>query len=266
MRIWKLIAGAPGLALLACASVAAQEAGPTGPIKPAPKREVKRIPIEAPPEAPPVPAEEIIRKFAAKETEWLRARAAARYQQAAKIQEYDENGSPAGDYAVISEVAPSSDGLRRVKVVNETASSLRRSTFSPDELDDLARLASLAFTPDLLGKYELTYAGRQPVDELMTYAFRVQPRKLERRVRYFEGVIWVDDHDFEIVRTFGRFISEVTPPDDVLFKMFEIYRENVDGKFRFPTYLRSDDSIKTKNGEARIRLTIRWSGYQLPQK
>ena len=262
-RVW--FAGAILLTMTASGRGAAQEPGQTGPMKPPPaKREIKRIPLEAAPEAPPIPVEEIIQRFTARESEFKRARDRATYRQTVRVQEFEEDGTAGGEYVVSSEITPGADGVRTARVVNETASTLRRASFAPEDLDDLARLPAFVLTRESLQKYELTYAGVQPVDELTTYAFRVRPKTLERRTRYFEGVVWVDNRDLEIVRTYGKFVSEVEQPEEVLFKLFETYRDSVEGKLRFPIYMRSDDVVKSKKGEARVRLTVRWTDFKVP--
>ncbi len=235
-------------------------------MKPPPaKKEVKKIPVDkGPAEAPPVPPEEIIRRFAARETDFRHAYASASFKQTVRLQEYEEDGEAGGEFLVVHQVTAAPDGVRTSKLVSEIPSTVRRAAVTPDDLDELARYAAFFLTAENVPKYELTYAGTQQVDELNTYAFRVRPRALERRTRYFEGVIWVDDRDFEIVRTFGQFVTDVQPAEHVLFTRFETYRDSVAGKFRFPIYARCDDYIKTKKGEARLRLTIRFEDFKLP--
>ncbi len=244
------------------ALLVAQNPGPIQP--PPPGKEVKRVPLGKSTELPPVPVAEIIRKFSSQESEARRAHLRASFRQTVRIQEYDENGEAGGEYVVIHQVTPSAEGVRAAKVVSETPSTLRRVQLSSDDLDDLARLTGFALTAENLDKYDVVYAGKQQVDELMTYAFRVRPKKLERRTRYFEGVVWVDDHDLVIVRTFGDWVTDVPPGEDILFTTFETFRDAVDGRLRFPIFTRSDDYIRTKRGEARLRLTIRYEEYKLP--
>ena len=48
-------------------------------------------------------------------------------------------------------------------------------------------------TTSQLSKYELSFQGKQPLDELSAYAFSVKPRALDRAHAYFSGAVWVDD-------------------------------------------------------------------------
>ena len=44
--------------------------------------------------------------------------------------------------------------------------------------------------------------------------------------------------------------------------MFETYRENVDGKYWFPDYSRSDGTYKMKDRDVPIRVTIKWTNFK----
>ncbi len=247
--------GAPG--------AAAQDA--QGPITPPPKHEVKRIPVNATPEPPPIPVEEIIRRFAQKEDEFQRARAAYSYRKTIRVQEFGEDNKPAGEFQLTTEPAVASDGSRYERVVAQPPSTLRRVPLAPEDLEIVARVPLFALTTNQLSKYDLAYEGKQQLDELSTYIFRVTPKQRERTRAYFEGLIWVDDRDLIVVKTYGRWVTEtgdVTSPQ-LPFKLFETYRENIDGKYWFPTYTRSDDALRSKTGEVPIRLTIRWTDYKL---
>lgn len=242
---------------------AAQESR-QGPLTPPPKREVTRLPVEVTPEKPPVPVEEIIRRFTQKEDEFQRALGAYTFQKTIRVQEFGDDGKPAGEFQVATEWLAASDGKFYEKIVQYPPSTLRRMKLAPEDLGTLARMPAFAVTSDQLSKYEVTYAGKQPVDEITTYVFQVKPKQLERRRAYFEGLLWVDDRDLLVVKTYGKWVTEtgdVASPE-LPFTLFETYRETIDGKYWFPTYARSDDTLKTKGGETRIRLTIRWTDYR----
>jgi hypothetical protein len=105
------------------------------------------------------------------------------------------------------------------------------------------------------------------VDEIGTFIFRVKPRQVDRRERRFEGVVWVDDQEFEIVKSYGRFLTDVA--SDEPFQLFETYREPVGEKLRLPTYVRCDGILKiktvaNKTEDVPLRLTIRFMNYKLP--
>jgi hypothetical protein len=237
---------------------------PQGPLTPPPKREVIRIPIEATLEPPPIPAEEIVRRFTQKEDEFQRARGGYSYRKIVRVQEFGEDNKPAGEFQLTTELAVAADGKRYEKIVHEPPSTLRHMTLAREDVETLARIPAFVLTTGQLDKYELTYGGKQPVDELTTYVFRVKPRQLERKRAYFEGLVWVDDRDLLIVKTYGKWVTEIgdVSSPELPFTMFETYREMIDGKYWFPIYARSDDTLTLKNEATRIRLTIRWSDYK----
>ena len=236
----------------------------TGPLTPPPSREVIRIPAEKAPEGPPTPVEEIIRRFTQMEDDFLRASVAYSFRRTVRVQEFDEDGKASGEFQVTTEPVLASDGRRYEKIVEQPPSTLRRMPLAPEDLEILARIPAFPVTSEQLSKYELTYTGKQLVDEINTYMFRVKPRQLERTRAYFEGLLWVDDRDLVVVKTYGKWVTEIgdvsTP--ELPFTMFETYRQNIDGKYWFPAYTRSDDYVHQKAGELHVRLTIRWTDFK----
>jgi hypothetical protein len=47
-----------------------------------------------------------------------------------------------------------------------------------------------------------------------------------------------------------------------LHPMFVTYRQLVDGRYWFPAYTRSDDTLKFKTGPVHVREIIKFSGYK----
>jgi hypothetical protein len=229
-----------------------------GPLTPPAKKEVKRIPADVTTEAPPIPAEEIIKKFTAKEAESQKAFESSDYKFTLKVVEYDPDGSAVGDAQLVSRIYYKPDHLRYGGILEQPDPSLKRASFSLVDLQDLAAIQHFPLTPDKLEHYDITYIGPEKVDEITAFLFAVKPKRLERRERFFDGLVWVDDRDFEIVKTYGRFVSEVTREE--LFPMMEGYREVVNG-VRLPTYVRADGYLKTKNAETKLRLTLRLEDF-----
>jgi len=252
-----------GVALLMVAQAGAQESK-QGPVRRLPEKETRRIIVQGDVEPPPIPVEEIVKRVTQKEDELKRAHDAYNYQFSARIQEFPADGSTAGEMQMTSEIYRKADGQRYGRILKEDPGQLRFFEFFREDLQELAALPMFLLTSDQLPRYELTYAGRQPLDELTAYIFRLRPKRLERRERQFEGVLWVDDHDFAIVKTYGKWVAEVIPDaKEMPFQMFETYRQLIGEKYWFPAYIRSEDTVKAQAGEARIRLTIRYTDYQL---
>jgi len=244
------------LAALVVPAVSAQSQGPLTP--PPARRDVKRIPSDVKTEAPPIPAEEIIKKFTSKEEAAQKAFEGADYKFTLKVVEYDPDGSAAGDAELVSKIYYKPDGLRYGSIIEQPDATLKRATFSLVDLQDLAAPQLFPVTANNLDKYDITYIGPDAVDEITAFLFSVKPKRLERRQRYFEGLIWVDDRDFEVVKTYGKFVSEVVHEE--LFPMLEAYREVVNGA-RLPTYVRGEGYLRSKDIESKLRLTLRFAEF-----
>ena len=251
------------LLLLFAASARAQDS--PGPMAPPPKFEVNRIPSEPHPGPPPIPEQEIIQKFAASEDVMKQKYEAYDFTQTIRI---EEMADPGGKFSVTGEVYTRPDGQRYMRVAKQPESDLKIEHFSLEDARTIASLPLFSLTSREIGNYNFKYAGQEKLDQLNTYIFQVKPKLLSRKQRYFEGVIWVDDRDFAIVKSYGRFVGELTGNGTSLpFTMFETYRENIEGEYWLPTYTRSDDYIKGPNDEELpLRLVIRSTDFKLHNK
>lgn len=246
---------AAGALLLLAPRLGAQT--PQGPLGPQSKPSARE-------NAPlPLPAEEIIRRFAAKEAEFKGARDNYTYSQYVRVRESDAFGKEGGQFERTSEIIFSPEGRRYEKIVREPPATLRMVSLSREDLEDLENIQPFVLTTAELPKYNIEYAGREQVDEISTYVFRVAPKRMEKNQRYFEGTIWVDDEDLQIVKTRGKAVPDVRRgKQENLFPTFETYRQNIDGKYWFPTYTRADDVLHFSHGEVRIRMVVRYRNYK----
>lgn len=207
--------------------------------------------------------QQIIHKFAAKESEFRRARELYNYQQTVKIQTLNGNHVD-GQYEMVTDVTFGRDNKRIENVVYAPASTLQRISLTKEDLDDIVHINPFVLTLEDLNKYDVNYLGHVKVDEITAYTFMVRPRQLAGDERYFEGEIWVDDQDFQIVKTRGRPVFNITKrTKDQRFPNFETYREQIDGKYWFPTYTRADDTLDFSNGDqVHVRETILYKNYK----
>ena len=251
--------------VLAARAAPARAQDARGPIAPPPKFEVKRIPVTPDPGKPPVPAEEIIRRMAANEDVFKRAYDTYRLEQTIRVQELADGNTPDGEFSVTAEVFSKPDGKRYERVLKQPDSTLHRTAFSLEDVQTLAQLPLFMLTPEQLSKYDLAYEGQQKLDEINTFIIRVKPKQIIRGQRLFDGVVWVDDQQFAIVKSYGKFATEVEGEGNPLpFSMFETYRENFAGKYWFPTYIHSDDVVALPKSQLHLRLVIR-SEHLQPQ-
>ena len=239
----------------------------TGPIRP-PQREGKPPrPVETPEttkiEPPPIPVDEIIGRFAAKETEFKAARDNYTYRQSVRVQELSPSGDREGEFYLVSDIIFTPEGKRIEKVVRAPLPTLHRIAVSPEDLRDIQNIQPFVLTTGDLPKYNIEYLGKQHVDELDTYLFRLTPKVVRESDRFFEGLIWVDDRDLQIVKTYGKAVPDIHKrSSENLFPRFETYREQIDGKYWFPTYTSADDTLFFKTGPVRVRMVIRYTNYQ----
>ena len=216
-------------------------------------------------EATPSP-DEIIRKFAAKELEFRKARENYTYTQILKMEELDSSGAPEGKWEETTDVTFGPNKQRMEHVTHAPPISLVHITLDPQVLQDLRDVQPFVLTSEDIGKYDVEYLGKQNVDEIPCYQFSVKPKKLVKGERYFQGTIWVDDRDFQIVKTYGKGVG-ITSKDHQ-FPNFETYREQIDHKYWFPTYTHADDVLNFPGGRndpgmsQRIRMVVRYTNYK----
>jgi hypothetical protein len=136
---------------------------------------------------------------------------------------------------------------------------------TPEDLQDLRNVQPFVLTSAEVGEYDVQYLGREKLDEIGCYSFSVKPRKVTTGKRYFEGQIWVDDRDLQIVKTYGKGVGELKSGSskNQAFPKFETYREQIDGKYWFPTYTHADDTLHFKNGDnVRMSMTVKYQSYK----
>lgn len=245
----------------------AQEAAP-GAMAPPPDHKVTRIGTEAEPEAPPsLPPAEIIRRFSQKEDEYVTMRVRYGYRKTIRIQEFGPDGKPSGEFLRVMDVTPAGDDKVRVKTIEKPESTLQHVFLAPEDITALERIPFYPLTTPQLAKYDLKYLGTEQVDEINCYIFQAKPKAVDRVKAYFDGIVWVDTKYLEVVKTYGKWITELGDSHvlpQLPFSMFETYRENVDGKYWFPNYTRSDDTLVVKELEIPMRITIKWTDFKLP--
>jgi hypothetical protein len=206
--------------------------------------------------------DQIIQKFAAREAEFAQARENYTYRQTARIQELDEGGNTTGRWEMVSDIIFSQEGKRTEHVVRSPVPNLHNIVLTPEDMQDLKDVQPFVLTTAELPKYQVRYLGRQQVDEIGCYVFAVKPKKMEPGQRYFEGQVWVDDRDLQIVKSYGRGVGLIKKNSDNQFPKFETYREQIDGKYWFPTYTIANDTLHFKESDQRIRQTVKYEDYK----
>ncbi len=214
-------------------------------------------------EEPPIPVDEIIQKVAQKEKEFRIARGNYTYHQTVRVQNLNANDRVMGEYYVESDIIFDSAGKRTERITKAPPNTLQNIQLTPEDLQDIREIQWFVLTSDDIGKYNLKYLGKEMVDEIDCYVFDVGPKTIEKNQRYFQGQIWVDDKDLQIVKTYGKAVPDIRGkgPEN-LFPRFESYREQIEGLYWFPTYTRAVDTLQFSSGAQRIRQIIRYDNYK----
>jgi hypothetical protein len=254
--------------VLGISFVPAEAQDAQGPLTPAPSEEhnVRRLGTEPEAPAPPsLPPEEIIHRFAHKEDEFMAARPNYGSRKTIRIDEFGEDGKPAGQFLLVTETTRAPNGQVISKVVQKPQSTLRYFNLETEDVKDLDRIPAFPLTSSQLVKYDLKYIGEEQVDEVDCYIFKVKPKVLDRAHAYLDGLVWVDTKYLEVVKTYGRWVNELGEMRSATlpFTLFETYRENVDGKYWFPNYERSDDTVHLKDVTVPVRLVIKWTEFKV---
>ena len=217
--------------------------------------------INQPPKG--ITPEQVIQKFAAREKEFQQARENYTYRQSVKVQTIDED-IPDGEYEQVVDILFDDQGRRIENVVYAPQSTLQRISMTREDEEDIQKLLPFVLTTEEIPEYNITYLGQQKEDELNTYVFDINPKQIERKKRRFQGRIWVDDHDFQIVKTFGKAVPDFNAGNgENVFPKFTTYREQVDGKYWFPTYTIADDNLNFKKAPSvHIREIVKYTNYK----
>jgi TonB family protein len=209
----------------------------------------------------PADTEKIIAAFTAKETEFRRALNNYSFKRDALIQSIGMGGQVMGEYHRISLFTFDDQGNRYEKISFFPMSSMPEIT--QEDVDDLGGVSPFALEPSKISKYNIRYAGREKIDELNLIIFDVSPKIMpdpkKTKERLFTGRIWVEDRDFQIVKTKGKGVPETKQNK---FPIVETYRENIDGRYWFPTYSYADEELIFENGGTlHVRMKVRYLDF-----
>ncbi len=207
-------------------------------------------------------ADKILAAFRAKETEFRRQLNGYGFKREAIIQSIGMGGQVTGEYQRISYITFDAAGKQREKIITMPIPTLKT---DPADLEDLNTIQVFGIEAGKIDQYKFTFVARERIDELDTYAFDVEPRVMpdpkKSQERFFQGRIWIDDRDMQVVKAKGKGV----PQGKQRFPTFETYREQVDGRYWFPSYTYADDKLVHADGTVlRIRMRVRFTDYVTP--
>ena len=251
------------LALIVAYAPISLRAQDAGPMQPPESSKFPTPPRPGKPEPPTLPPDEIIRRFASKEDEMVRAMRGYTFQREVRVQEIGPDNKAAGQLEIVTQLKITPDGKMYEKPVSRQPSTLHYLDLQRGDSDLVAATPMFPLTTAMLPKYEITYGGKQPLDDLSVYYFTIKPRALERAHAYFSGVVWVDEQDLVIVKTMGKWVTETgdVTASNLPFTVFETYRQQVGKNLWFPAYSRSDETIQSADGSVPIRVIVKWTDF-----
>jgi hypothetical protein len=220
--------------------------------------------------APTIAPEEIIRQFAARESEFQKALNHYTWRRAARVQTIDDDNKVDGEYYQVDDVLFDPAGKRIEKTVYAPQSTLKRVQISPSDMQEIKRNDPFILTTEEISQYDIKYVGRQKVDEVDCYVFDVVPNVIEKKHRYLLGRIWVDATGLQIVITNGRIVPDGTRKHSKdLHPPLMTWRQQVDGHYWFPVYTKGEGILHFAGGngfmaqDVHIRDTIKYTDYKL---
>lgn len=216
---------------------------------------------------PQAEIDRIIKSFTTKESEFRQALTQYSFRREVIVQDIGGSDQVRGEYRRDSQFILSDQGERIERVLFSPLSTLVSFTVSNKDLEDFSGVQPFALEVSKINQYNFKFVGKEKIDELDLYVFDVAPKVLpdpkKTTERFFQGRVWVDDKDLQIVKTRGKGVPEVKGgKNEELYPVFETYREQVDGKYWFPTYTYADDTLDFSNGLAHIREKIEYKDYE----
>jgi hypothetical protein len=214
--------------------------------------------------------DQIVKKMATRETAFEAARNEYEFRQTVKIDTInDDTNRPDGEYQQVTDISFTPEGRRTEHVVFAPQNTLERVILTENDMRDIAERIPFILTEAQMPDYNLTYLGKQRVDDLDTYVFETAPKVLVKGHRYFQGKVWVDQQDNEIVLVNGLNVPQDTRRGhEDLSPPFTTYYQQIDGNYWFPVYTKAEGILhfQAQSGalsqDDHIRAIVRFTNYK----
>jgi hypothetical protein len=209
------------------------------------------------------PPADLVRRVALRETETAQAQGNYTYRQSVTIDEFDGRGARSGGYHEKRDIIFSPAQERTEQMVGKPSNSMSRLRMTDEDFRDIREVQPFLLTTEQAFLYETQFRGEEAIDGMDCFVIRIRPRQVLQGQRLFDGMLWVSESDYSIVRSEGQAVPQIfTLKNENLFPHFTTLRRKVDGGFWFPVTTYADDTLYFRSGPQRIRLVIQYSDYR----
>jgi hypothetical protein len=208
------------------------------------------------------PPPDLAKRVAHRESETAEERRQYAYTQSVRLQEMDGRGIQSGEYREVREVIFAPNGDRTERFSGQPVSRLKNLVMTPEDFADIRDIQPFIMTEDQLWIYEVQYKGEEEIDNRECWVLSIRPRRIFSGQRLFDGLLWIGQDDFSVIRSEGKAVPEiVTGRQENLFPRFATIRRQVNG-FWFPAVTSADDTLYFRKVPIREKLIIRYDDYR----
>lgn len=209
------------------------------------------------------PPPNLAKLAAQRETETEAERNQYTYRQTVTLEELDNNGGVRGQYHEVRDIIFSPQHERTEQFIGKPRNALRSLILTGEDFADIREIQPMVLTDDRLWNYQTGFKGDETVDGVECWVLQVRPRQILTGQRLFDGMIWLDKKEYNVVRMEGQAVPQIrTLKSENLFPRFTTIRKPIDGKHWFPVYTYADDTLQFRGGPVRERLRIEYSAYK----
>jgi hypothetical protein len=211
--------------------------------------------IEAPPD--------LAKKIAHRESETAAERNQYAFRQTVQLTEMSDRGAAAGEYREVREVIFSPEHERTERFLGQPSGTLKHLQLTAEDFRDIRDIQPFVLTEQLLPLYDTKFRGEERVGDVDCWVLQVRPRQILQNQRLFDGLLWASKQDYSVVKSEGQAVPQVINlKSENLFPHFTTLRRPVREGWWFPAETYADDTLPFRTGPLRIRLRIRYMGYQ----
>ena len=209
------------------------------------------------------PPPNLAKLVAHRETETVAERNEYTYRQTFTLQELDDHGGERGEYKEVRDIVFSPAHERSEEIIGKPINSLKLLALTEEDFRDIREIQPLTLSEEQLWNYDTKIRGDETVDDVDCWVLQIKPRQILEGQRFFDGLLWVDKKEYNIVRLEGRAVPQIySRGQENLFPRFTTIRKPVDGKHWFASLTLADDTLEFRNGPQREKLTITYSNYK----